>query len=1065
LLGIRLRGLYNYSQPRAVFESFRLSSMKDTLPVRLRFGAFELDLKARDLRQGELKIALQEQSFQILQMLVEGEGRIVTRDEIQTKLWPNDTIVEFDHSINVAIGKLRKALGDPGDEPKYIETVARRGYRLMVPVEWAEPTSDQSSGGEVSSNDDEASSPGTKFDSANLIGKKVSHYRVLEIIGGGGMGLVYKAEDLILGRQVALKFLPEELLTDAAALQRFEREAQTASSLNHPNICTIYEVEEHQANPFIVMELLEGETLRDRLASAADAQKSLPLDQLLDIGVQIAAGLQAAHDKGIIHRDIKPANIFITSSGQVKILDFGIAKLAIATESAAAVSESQLGRKAEDANLRLTDIAAIDRSLTQTGAAMGTAGYMSPEQVRSEKLDARTDIFSFGLVLYEMATGQRAFSGETAAVVRDSILHNSPVSVRELNSTLPARLAATIDKCLEKDRTQRFQSAAEVRTALEQVRRLVAPSPAAIRRLKKVAIASLAVLLVAFCAAGIWWQRRPLAQSAFKHYRMTALTSTRNVAVADVSSDGRYVAYVDDEVGKQSLWVKQLATSTTVRILGPVSSYLGRGLRFTPDGDYLYYSQQDPDGSRFSLYRLSVLGGSPEKLLTNVWSKDPLYAGAVDFSPDGKKIVFPRYSAKENDLVTANADGSGEKLLLRLPAREEMGVFAWAPDAQTIAFGIDESGVGSPNCIAVIPSNGGKERRILRNVAGLRGMAWLPDRSGLVVTGWPAGTDNSTVWLVSYPDGGLRKITNDLGDYLGVSPLRGTDGVVTVQKQMDSSLWIAPATNPSMATELRELTGNWDGMAGIGWLSDGRVIYTSGLYKPELWLIDRDGSNRRQLTHTDGCAWDPSTTSAGTTIVFSCGVDLAKIWRINSDGSNLQRLTDGSIAEYNPEISPDGSWITYYSEDGPWKMSLRGGKAALLDPNGDFPTISPDGRWIAFPTWDKKSKQSRIKIVASDIKGSSRLLPFMSEPQVPGATNLGSLPTRWTADGTAITYVRTQNGVSNIWSQPVDGSPAKQLTNFTSMLIWRHAWSPDGKYLVMARGNFSRDAVMLTDIR
>lgn len=1030
--------------------------MKDTLPVRLRFGAFELDLKARDLRQGELKIALQEQSFQILQMLVEGEGRIVTRDEIQTKLWPNDTIVEFDHSINVAIGKLRKALGDPGDEPKYIETVARRGYRLMVPVEWAEPTSDQSSGGEVSSNDDEASSPGTKFDSANLIGKKVSHYRVLEIIGGGGMGLVYKAEDLILGRQVALKFLPEELLTDAAALQRFEREAQTASSLNHPNICTIYEVEEHQAKPFIVMELLEGETLRDRLASAADAQKSLPLDQLLDIGVQIAAGMQAAHDKGIIHRDIKPANIFITSSGQVKILDFGIAKLAIATESAAAVSESQLGRKAEDANLRLTDIAAIDRSLTQTGAAMGTAGYMSPEQVRGEKLDARADLFSFGLVLYEMATGQRAFSGEPAAAVHDSILHNSPVPVRELNSTLPARLVTTIDKCLEKDRTQRFQSAAEVRTALEQVRKLVAPTPAAIRRLKKVAIATLAALLVAFCAAGIWWWRRPLAQSAFKHYRMTALTSTGNVAVADISSDGRYLAYADDEVGKQSLWLKQLATSTTVRILGPVSSYLGRDLRFTPDGDYLYYSQRDPDDSRFSLYRLSVLGGSPAKLLTD--------SGTVGFSPDGKKIVFARYSDKENDLLTASADGSGEKLLLRLPAREQMSVFAWAPDAQTIAFGIDESGMGSSNCIAVIPSTGGKERRILRNIVGMFGMAWLPDRSGLVITGMPAETDNLAIWLVSYPDGGLRNITNDLADYLGVSPLREAEGVVTVQKHMDSSLWIAPATNPSMATELRELTGNRDGMLGIGWLSDGRVIYASGFYKRELWLTARDGSNRRQLTH-NGCAWDPSTTSAGTTIVFSCGVAPANIWRINSDGTNLQRLTDGSIAEYNPEISPDGSWITYYSAEGAWKMSLRGGEAALLDPNGDFPTISPDGRWIAFPTWDKKSKQSRIKIVASDIKGSSRLLPFMSEPQVPGATNLGSLPTRWTADGTAITYVRTQNGVSNIWSQPVDGSPAKQLTNFTSMLIWRHAWSPDGKYLVMARGNFSRDAVMLTDIR
>src|SRR6202046_2248712 len=371
---------------------------------RVRFGAFELDLSTGELRSIEApdphnnnnKVLLREQVFQVLRMLLEREGKMVTREEIKGRLWPKDTIVDFDQSINATIKALRRALGDSADNPRYIETLARRGYRLMPTIEYLERALGTAPG-EVT-----AEAP---LLSSSLTGKKVSHYRVLDVIGGGGMGMVFKAEDLKLGRLVALKFLPEEFAGDAVALKRFEREAQTASALNHPNICTIYEIEEHEGQPFIAMELLQGDNLRDRLS--ASKQQLLPLPELLEISGQICDGLQAAHEKGIIHRDIKPANIFLCQSGTVKILDFGLAKLAGSDgglERAAAASTT--GRKTSSTE-------SLKKALTGTGTTTGTAGYMSPEQVRHEELDTRSDLFSFGLVVYEMACGKRAFTGQT----------------------------------------------------------------------------------------------------------------------------------------------------------------------------------------------------------------------------------------------------------------------------------------------------------------------------------------------------------------------------------------------------------------------------------------------------------------------------------------------------------------------------------------------------------------------------------------------------------------------------------------------------------------------------
>ena len=477
---------------------------------RVLFGAFELDFSTGELRSTAVpgpnnKVILREQVFQVLRMLLEREGKIVTREEIKGRLWPNDTVVDFDQSINATIKALRRALGDSADNPRYIETLARRGYRLMPTIEYLEAALGTAPG-EVT-----AEAP---LQSSSLIGKKVSHYRVLDVVGGGGMGMVFKAEDLKLGRLVALKFLPEELAGDAVALKRFEGEAQTASALNHPNICTIYEIEEHEGQPFIAMELLQGDNLRDRLF--ASKQKPLPLPELFEISAQICDGLQAAHDKGVIHRDIKPANIFLCKSGTVKILDFGLAKLAgsdVALQSAEAASTTVP---------KASSTESLKQALTRTGTTAGTAGYMSPEQVRHEELDTRSDLFSFGLVVYEMACGYQAFTGQTLMDVHQAILHQPPAPARARNPVLPRSLDLVLAKALEKDRNRRYQSATALKDDLARITREVHPA----RRRTRRALATGALLAIG--ALSVW------RYEVYRH-RIT-LAATDTIVLADVDN-------------------------------------------------------------------------------------------------------------------------------------------------------------------------------------------------------------------------------------------------------------------------------------------------------------------------------------------------------------------------------------------------------------------------------------------------------------------------------------------------------------------------------------------------
>jgi serine/threonine protein kinase/dipeptidyl aminopeptidase/acylaminoacyl peptidase len=910
-----------------------------------------------------------------------------------------------------------------------------------------------------------------------MIGQTISHYRVLEKLGGGGMGVVYKAEDLELGRFVALKFLPDDVAHDPQALERFRREARAASALNHPNICTIHEIGKNGQQSFIVMEFLDGVTLKHRIGG-----RSMETEKILSLAIEITDALDAAHSSGIVHRDIKPANIFVTKRGHPKILDFGLAKVT-----------QPIGEPGSEVQSAGQTTVTVEEHLTSPGQAVGTIAYMSPEQVRAKELDARTDLFSFGAVVYEMATGQLPFRGESSGVIFKAILDSAPTAAVRLNPDIPAKLEEIINKALEKNRDLRYQHASEMRADLQRLQRdyesgrpgagkpsersAPVPPPAVpgdqpasasalisgMARRHRNMFLLVAIGLCALLASlgyGLYRFGTRHAQperSSFETMKITRITSDGKSRVSVISPDGKYVVHAVIANGLQSLWTLQLASRSEVQIVPP-DDVIFHGLSFSPDGNYVYFISAPTKNYLYkTLYQVPVLGGAPRKILADVDSP-------VAFSPDGSRIAYVRVNPEMDrvDLLTNNTGASDEHVISTRKIRDlyfPLSRLAWSPDGKSIILSARAD--QDRSTLVEVPLAGGSEKTLTtRNWTWVENPIWLADHSGLVFTASEAGSNAEQLWLLPYPAGEARRITNDPNSYRSVSLSADSRMIIASQNETTSNLWVAPEGKTELAHRIT--SNDKDGADGLAWTPDGHIVFTS--YRSEnldLWMTDGDGSNLRQLTHGEGSNFEPSVSRDGGTIVFvSTRSGTESIWKMDIDGGNPVQLGRNSLALF-PKITPDGKDVVYGSwmGQGIFKIPVTGGEPIQLLSDSAFqPSVSPDGKLLAVT-------KRRTDPPGNDLD----ILPLAGGPSIrqfdiPVLSMTGT-QLSWTPDSKGVIFLDSRDGVGNLWLQPLAGGKPKQRTNFSSDRIYSFDWSTDGKQLVVARGSSSSDIVLISDFR